>query len=338
MANPLLDRDKIVICQSPIYAYVNEIKGPQWYDHKTYRPTWVPPDGYEIITKVGRGKYSTVFKSAYRREKFVAIKLLVPIDPTRYLREIKILSNLKGGPHIVKLIDLVHDTVSDTFSFVFEWVEACDWRSTYAKLSLHFVRIIMYKLLKALLYAHSNGIMHRDIKPQNIAIDLSTLKVRLLDWGLADFYFPRQKYSCHVATRLFKPPELLIEYPYYDYSIDMWSLGLTFACMLFGRSPIQCGDSDEEQLECVAEFVGGKAIHEYATSLQVEIESSRATALLTRRGRGIAAYAEKYHRGKFPDEAIHLLERLLTVDHRKRITARDALKHPFFADLEAGSG
>jgi casein kinase II subunit alpha len=315
MTSVLLDKDKIVIGQSSIYAYVNEIKGPQWYDHKTYRPTWTSPDGYEIVTKVGRGKYSTIFKSAYRRE-------------------IKILSNLKGGPYIVKLLDLVHDAVSDTFSFVSEWVEACDWRSTYSKLPLHSIKVIMYKLLKALLYAHSNGIMHRDIKPQNIAIDLSTLKVRLLDWGLADFYFPRQKYSCHVATRLFKPPELLIDYPYYDYSIDMWSLGLTFACMIFGRSPIQCGDNDEEQLECVAEFVGGKAIHEYATSLQVEIESSRATALLTRRGRGIAAYAEKYHRGKFPDEAIHLLERLLMVDHRRRITARDALKHPFFADLQ----
>jgi casein kinase II subunit alpha len=334
MATPPLDRDKIVVSQSILYAYVNEIKGPQWYEHKTYRPTWIPPDGYEIIAKVGRGKYSTVFKSAYRREKFVAIKVLVPIDPNRYLREIKILRNLNGGPHIVKLLDLIRDPISDTFSFVFEWVEACDWKATYAKLPLSSVKIILQKLLKALLYAHSNGVMHRDIKPQNIAIDLATLKVRLLDWGLADFYFPRQKYSCHVATRLFKPPELLIEYPYYDFSMDIWSLGLTFACMLFGRPPIQCGENDEEQLECVAELVGGKTILEYAKSLHVEIDSKRATALLKRRGRGISTLTERF-KGKFTAEAINLLERFLTVDHRKRISAAEALKHPFFSDIEA---
>jgi casein kinase II subunit alpha len=175
--------------------------------------------------------------------------------------------------------------------------------------------------------------MHRDIKPGNVAIDLATLKVRLLDWGLADFYFPRLKYSCHVATRLFKPPELLIGYPYYDFSIDMWSLGLTFACMLFGCSPIQYGDNDELQLECVAEVVGGKPILEYAKSLRVDIESSKATALLKRRGRGIAAYTEKFHPGKFPEEAINLLERFLTVDQGRRITAAEALRHPFFSDL-----
>jgi casein kinase II subunit alpha len=175
--------------------------------------------------------------------------------------------------------------------------------------------------------------MHRDVKPHNIAIDPETLKVRLLDWGLADFYMPRQKYSWHVATRMFKPPELLIEYPYYDYSIDIWSLGLTFAIMLFGKSPIRCGDDDAQQLLFVSEFVGGKAILEYAESLGIHFESRKATALLGNGRKKVQTYIEKLEKGKCPDDAVDLIEKMMTVDHRKRITAADALNHPFFRDL-----
>jgi casein kinase II subunit alpha len=257
--------------------------------------------------------------------------VLVPLDPKRYVREVKVLQNLSGGPHVIKLLNLIHETASDTFSFVFEWVEFTDWRAIYDRLNLREVKIVVQKVLRALHYAHSNGIMHRDIKPHNIAIDPATLKVRLLDWGLADFYMPRQKYSSHVATRMFKPPELLIEYPYYDYSIDIWSLGLTFAIMLFGKSPIKGGDDDAQQLLCVSEFVGGKAILEYAQSLGIQIESRKAAAMLGNGRKGIQTYIEKVEKGKCPD-AVDLLERMMTVDHRKRITAAEALRHPFFRD------
>jgi casein kinase II subunit alpha len=196
------------------------------------------------------------------------------------------------------------------------------------------MKIIIFKVLKALLFANANGIMHRDIKPHNIAIDPQTWKVRLLDWGLADFYLPRQRYSSHVATRMFKPPELLIEYPYYDYSIDIWSLGVTFAIMLFGRTPVQCGENDEEQLLNVADFVGGKPIIEYAQSLNIELASATKTDLLRCRRKGIAEYVERTQKGrKVPKEAVELLEKMMTVDHRKRITAAEALKDPFFQGL-----
>jgi casein kinase II subunit alpha len=197
------------------------------------------------------------------------------------------------------------------------------------------MKVILYKVLKALLFAHANGIMHRDVKPHNIAIDPQTWKVRLLDWGLADFYLPRQRYSSHVATRMFKPPELLIEYPYYDYSIDIWSLGVTFAIMLFGRSPIQCGENDVEQLSNVADFVGGKAIIDYAQSLNIDLDSGTKTELLRSRRKGIAEYVDRTQKGKFPKDAVELLEKMMTVDHRKRITAAEALMDPFFRGLDS---
>jgi casein kinase II subunit alpha len=81
-------------------------------------------------------------------------------------------------------------------------------------------------------YCHSMGIMHRDVKPHNIIIDHKNRELRLIDWGLAEFYIPEQEYNVRVASRYFKGPELLVDNLLYDYSLDIWSLGCMFAGMV----------------------------------------------------------------------------------------------------------
>lgn len=73
------------------------------------------------------------------------------------------------------------------------------------------------------------GIIHRDVKPHNIMIDHDKHQLKLIDWGLAEFYFPGKDYNVRVASRYFKSPELLLDYQYYDYSLDVWSTGALFA-------------------------------------------------------------------------------------------------------------
>ena len=99
------------------------------------------------------------------------------------------------------------------------------------------------------------GIMHRDVKPHNVMIDHENRRLRLIDWGLAEFYHPGQEYNVRVASRYFKVsftpplcpvvtphydgqgPELLVDYQMYDYSLDMWSLGCMLASMIFRKEP-----------------------------------------------------------------------------------------------------
>ena len=99
------------------------------------------------------------------------------------------------------------------------------------------MKFYIYEILKGLDYCHSMGIIHRDVKPHNIMIDHKKRRLRIIDWGLAEFYHPAQNYNVRVASRYFKGPELLVNYNYYDYSLDIWSLGCMFAGMLFHREP-----------------------------------------------------------------------------------------------------
>ena len=87
-------------------------------------------------------------------------------------------------------------------------------------------------VLQALDYCHSMGITHRDVKPHNVMIDHEMKKLRLIDWGLAEFYHPSQEYNVRVASRYFKGPELLVDFQEYDYSLDLWSFGCMFASMV----------------------------------------------------------------------------------------------------------
>lgn len=160
------------------------------------------------------------------------IKVLKPVKKKKIKREIKILQNLAGGPNVVGLLDVVRDPQSKTPSIITEYVNNTDFKILYPKFTDYDVRYYIHELLKALDFCHSRGIMHRDVKPHNVMIDHEKRKLRLIDWGLAEFYHPYTEYNVRVASRYFKGPELLVDFQEYDYSLDLWSLGCMFASMV----------------------------------------------------------------------------------------------------------
>ena len=72
--------------------------------------------------------------------------------------------------------------------------------------------------------------------------------------ALAEFYHPNQEYNVRVASRYFKGPELLVDYQYYDYSLDMWSLGCMLASMIFRKEPFFHGHDNYDQVSKTISF------------------------------------------------------------------------------------
>jgi casein kinase II subunit alpha len=96
-------------------------------------------------------------------------------------------------------------------------------------------------------------------------------KLRVIDWGLAEYYRPGTEYNVRVASRHYKPPELLVNMRMYDYSLDMWSLGCVLASMLFQVTPFFRGKDDEDQLVKITEVLGHRALTEYLAMYDLQL-------------------------------------------------------------------
>ena len=116
---------------------------------------------------------------------------------------------------------------------MFEHVDNTDFKTFFPTLTSFEIRFYLFEVLKALDFCHSKGVMHRDIKPHNIMIDHQQRKLRVIDWGLAEFYYPGRELNVRVASRYYKGPELLVNDQLYGYALDMWSLGTMMAAMVW---------------------------------------------------------------------------------------------------------
>ncbi|MES1915200.1 MAG: hypothetical protein MHM6MM_007176, partial [Cercozoa sp. M6MM] len=263
-----------VITEARVYAHVLEEKPREYWDYVNFEIEWKTPDGYEIVRKVGRGKYSEVFEGVdtKRGSDSCVIKILKPVRKKKIKREICILKSVTGGPNVITLRDVVRDPYTKTSSLVFEHVKNLDFKVLYPTFQDQDVRYYIYQLLKALDYVHSRGIMHRDVKPHNIMIDHEARKLRLIDWGLAEFYHAKQEYNVRVASRFYKGPELLVNYRYYDYSLDIWSLGCTLAGMIFRRDPFFRGSDNNDQLGKIVNVLGTDDLHRYLRKYGIKLD------------------------------------------------------------------
>ena len=157
---------------------------------------------------------------------------------------------------------------------IFELVDSVEHRNLYPTLSNPDIRYYLYQLLKALDFAHSKGIMHRDVKPQNTMIDPKTRTLRLIDWGLADFYHPGVAYGTGVGSRYYKGPELLVGFQEYDYSLDMWSVGCMFAGMIFKMDILFKGKDNNDQLVKIVQVLGTDAFNTYLNTYSITLSSA----------------------------------------------------------------
>jgi casein kinase II subunit alpha len=287
-----------------------------------------------VLKKIGRGKYSEVFEGTHITSgSKCVIKILKPVKKKKIKREIKILQNICGGPNIVTLLDVLRDPHSKTPSLVFEYVNNTDFKSLYPTLTDFDIRFYIFEILKALDFCHAKGIMHRDVKPHNVMIDHQQRKLRLIDWGLAEFYHPGQDYNVRVASRYYKGPELLVDLQYYDYSLDIWSLGCMLAGMVFRKEPFFQGYDNKDQLVKIARVMGTDRLYAYVEKYGLDLDPHYEELLGRHPRKEWSKFVTDENQHLVNADALDLLDRMLVYDHVDRILPSEAFDHQYFRPI-----
>jgi len=169
------------------------------------------------------------------------------------------------------------------------------------------------------------------VKPHNVMIDHEQRKLRLIDWGLAEFYHPGTEYNVRVASRYFKGPELLVGLRDYDYSLDLWSFGCMFAGMIFQKEPFFMGRDNNDQLVKIAKVLGTEDLRTYLEKYRLTLDPNFDSLLRDKVGRkSWRKFITEKNKHLVSEEALNLLDRCLQYDHQMRISCAEALAHPYF--------
>jgi casein kinase II subunit alpha len=175
--------------------------------------------------------------------------------------------------------------------------------------------------------------MHRDVKPLNIVIDHQRRDLRLIDWGLADYYLPDQEYNVRVASRYYKGPELLVDDKLYHYSLDIWSLGCTMAGMLFKIDTLFKGSDNFDQLARIVNVLGTDSLQNYMRKYKLNLPQEAVRLIKPTDVTPWSTFVNDKNRDRCPIEGLDLLSKMLVYDKNQRITPAQAMQHPYFAPI-----
>ncbi|EME28234.1 Cyclin-dependent kinase 7 [Galdieria sulphuraria] len=236
------------------------------------------------------------------------------------LREIKILQDVRHE-NLINLLDVfgTSSNINLVFDYCIADLEQIIKDKTIA-LSTAEVKGALKMILCGVAKLHENWVLHRDLKPSNILMDTQGV-LKLTDFGLSKlFASPYRKYTNQVVTRWYRAPELLFGATQYGTGIDMWSVGCIFAEMML-RQPYFPGDSDIDQLSKIYSALGTPTEEEWpgVAALPAYVEFTPKPRPPMRQTFTAAS-----------DEALDLLNQFLLFDPWKRISAQDALNHPYF--------
>ncbi|XP_028120169.1 CDPK-related kinase 4-like [Camellia sinensis] len=265
---------------------------------------------YELGKEVGRGHFGHTcwakVKKGELKNQPVAVKIIskakmtttISIEDVR--REVKILKSLSGHKNLVKFYDAFEDAQN-----VYIVMELCEGGelldrilSRGGRYPEEDAKAIVIQILSVVAFCHLQGVVHRDLKPENFLFTTrdEDAPMKVIDFGLSDYIRPDQRLNDIVGSAFYVAPEVL--HRSYSFEADMWSIGVITYILLCGSRPF------------------------YART-----ESGIFRSVL----RADPNFDDSPWPG-VSSEAKDFVRRLLNKDHRKRMTAAQALTHPWLRD------
>jgi serine/threonine protein kinase/Ca2+-binding EF-hand superfamily protein len=259
-------------------------------------------DDYVIGKELGRGRFSVVCECVHKiTGEHCAVKIIdkATIEPEEKVllrTEIAVLK-LVDHPNIIRMEGL-YESKSQIY-IVMEMLKGGELferivgrpRFTEAE-ALKLIR----PLLESVAYLHDLGIVHRDLKPENILCGEELEDLKIADFGLSKMVLPKEKMDSACGTLSYVAPEVLTMQGY-GKEADLWSVGVIMFLLLCGKLPFD-GEDHNEIIRC---------------TIQADMKVNPTVW------------------AKLTSEAQDLISSLLNKDPKERITARDSLRHPFFA-------
>lgn len=295
-------------------------------------------DRYAKLEKIGEGTYGVVYKARDTVANQIVAMKKIRLEaedegvPSTAIREISLLKELKDE-HIVRLMDIIH--IDQKLYLVFEFLDVDlkrymdNLNKNRSPITMSIVRKFLHQLNSGLVYCHSHRILHRDLKPQNLLIDKRN-NLKLADFGLARaFGIPMRTYTHEVVTLWYRAPEVLLGSRHYSTAVDMWSVGCIFAEMALQGQPLFPGDSEIDQIFKIFRILGtpnddiwpgvGK-LPDYKPTFPQWSKQDLSCLVQS-----------------LDADGVDMLQNTLTYDSAKRISAKRALLHPYFADYSPSS-
>ena len=232
--------------------------------------------------------------------------------------------------NIVSLHDVIH--TENKLMLVFEYMDKdlkryMDTQGDRGALNPITIKSFMHQLLLGIDFCHTNRVLHRDLKPQNLLINVKG-QLKLADFGLARaFGIPVNTFSNEVVTLWYRAPDVLLGSRTYNTSIDIWSAGCIMAEMYTGR-PLFPGTTNEDQLIRIFRIMGTPSERSWPGISQFAEYKQNFQMYATQDLRQILPQIDA--------AGIDLLRAMLQLRPELRISASEALQHPWFADLNVG--
>jgi len=291
-------------------------------------------EDFHKIEKIGEGTYGVVFKGRNKKTNEIVAMKKIRLEsedegvPSTAIREISLLKELQH-PNIVLLSDVLMQEAKLYLIFEFLTMDLKKYMDTNVpkdgQMEPKLMKSYTYQLLQGLLFCHQRRVLHRDLKPQNLLIDKNGA-IKIADFGLARaFGIPVRVYTHEVVTLWYRAPEVLLGSPKYSCPIDIWSIGTIFAEMV-NRRPLFQGDSEIDQLFRIFRVLQTPTEELWPGVTQLPDFKPSFPNWSTNALRSSMKALEP--------NGLNLLEQMLVYDPSRRISAKKALQHPYFDDLD----